>query len=179
MRHVLPHPKMLPTSSLVALTHRLVRSSSDQSVGERGLDVFDFDRRLVDDYERLARSFTKILAPDIATKVSEIYADGRFWPEPLVSVNPTSSLARPSTRWSRAGGSIPTPPGSSGLPKARSGSTVISSRRRARQSLGAATLSRPARVLANRCAFLCPSTTRPSARAPREKGAGPEPSSST
>lgn len=52
------------------------------------MDVFDLDRRLVDDYERFARSFTKILAPDVAAKVSEIYADGRFWPEPLVSVNP-------------------------------------------------------------------------------------------
>ncbi|MGH7009418.1 MAG: DEAD/DEAH box helicase, partial [Caulobacteraceae bacterium] len=52
------------------------------------MDVFDLDRRLVGDYERFARSFTQIRAPDIREQVATLYASGRFWPEPLVSINP-------------------------------------------------------------------------------------------
>ncbi|MGP0089679.1 MAG: DEAD/DEAH box helicase [Xanthobacteraceae bacterium] len=52
------------------------------------MDVFDLDRVLVTDYERFARSFTQIRAPDIRSQVEQIYATGRFWPEPLISINP-------------------------------------------------------------------------------------------
>lgn len=52
------------------------------------MDVFDLDRRLVADYERFARSFTKIRAADIRLQVEATYAEGRFWPEPLISINP-------------------------------------------------------------------------------------------
>jgi hypothetical protein len=52
------------------------------------VDVFDLDRRLVDDYTRFARSFTQIRASDISTQVEAIYATRRFWPEPLISLNP-------------------------------------------------------------------------------------------
>src|SRR5579859_4554486 len=52
------------------------------------MDVFDLDRSLVDDYARFSRSFTQIRAPDIETQVDAIYATHRFWPEPLVSLNP-------------------------------------------------------------------------------------------
>jgi superfamily II DNA/RNA helicase len=43
---------------------------------------------LVQDYERFARSFTQIRAADIRAQVEDIYASRRFWPEPLVSINP-------------------------------------------------------------------------------------------
>ena len=52
------------------------------------MNVFDLDRRLVDDYARFARSFTRIRAPDIRAQVDELYEQGRFWPEPLISLNP-------------------------------------------------------------------------------------------
>ncbi len=52
------------------------------------MDVFDLDRSLVDDYARFARSFTQIRASDIQKQVEAIYATRRFWPEPLVSLNP-------------------------------------------------------------------------------------------
>jgi ATP-dependent helicase YprA (DUF1998 family) len=52
------------------------------------MDVFDLDRALVTDYERFARSFTQIKAADIRAQVEEIYASNRFWPEPLISINP-------------------------------------------------------------------------------------------
>jgi ATP-dependent helicase YprA (DUF1998 family) len=52
------------------------------------VNVFDLDRALVGDYERFARSFTQIRAADILSQVEQIYATNRFWPEPLISINP-------------------------------------------------------------------------------------------
>src|SRR4051794_14006101 len=52
------------------------------------MDVFELGRTLTGDYERFARSFTQIRAPDIRKQVEQLYATGRFWPEPLVSLNP-------------------------------------------------------------------------------------------
>ena len=56
------------------------------------MDVFDLDHSLVSDYERFARSFTTIRARDIREQVDQIYASGRFWPEPIVSINPHFQL---------------------------------------------------------------------------------------
>lgn len=52
------------------------------------MDVFDLDRSLIGDYERFARSFTEIRAPDIKDEVHALYGSRRFWPEPLVTLNP-------------------------------------------------------------------------------------------
>jgi hypothetical protein len=52
------------------------------------VDVFDLDRCLVEDYARFSRSFTQIRASDIEAQVDAIYATRRFWPEPLISLNP-------------------------------------------------------------------------------------------
>lgn len=52
------------------------------------MNVFDLDSSMIDDYERFARSFTEIRAEDIRTHVDALYATGRFWPEPLISINP-------------------------------------------------------------------------------------------
>lgn len=52
------------------------------------MDVFDLDRTLVADYASFARSFTQIRAQDIQDQVDAIYASRRFWPEPLITVNP-------------------------------------------------------------------------------------------
>lgn len=52
------------------------------------MDVFDLDRSLVADYERFARSFTQVRAPDIRTQIDLIYASKKFWPDPLISINP-------------------------------------------------------------------------------------------
>lgn len=52
------------------------------------MDVFDLDQSLVADYEHFARSFTQIRADDIRRQIDDIYASRRFWPEPLVSINP-------------------------------------------------------------------------------------------
>ena len=52
------------------------------------MDVFDLRTKLVDEYERFARSFTTIRAADIRDQVEDEYRSGRFWPDPLVQVNP-------------------------------------------------------------------------------------------
>lgn len=52
------------------------------------MNVFVLDRALVSDYERFARSFTLIRAPDIRRQVEALYASDRFWPDPLISINP-------------------------------------------------------------------------------------------
>ncbi|MBN9347925.1 MAG: DEAD/DEAH box helicase [Devosia sp.] len=52
------------------------------------MDVFDLDRHLIGDYSRFARSFTQIRADDIKERVSAIYESRRFWPDPLISINP-------------------------------------------------------------------------------------------
>lgn len=51
-------------------------------------DVFDFRDRLINEYSLFSRSFTRILASDIKCEVERQYADGRYWPEPLIQINP-------------------------------------------------------------------------------------------
>jgi len=52
------------------------------------MDVFDLDHALVKDYSTFARSFTSIKAIDLKNSIDKIYATGRFWPEPLLQLNP-------------------------------------------------------------------------------------------
>ncbi len=52
------------------------------------MDVFEFRAKLVSDYAAFTRSFTRIQARDILTFVNDAYDSGRYWPAPLVQVNP-------------------------------------------------------------------------------------------
>ncbi len=52
------------------------------------MDVFAFREELVSEYERFSRSFTNIRAEDILNAVNKAYAGGRFWPAPLIQLNP-------------------------------------------------------------------------------------------
>lgn len=56
-------------------------------------DVFEFRERLIDEYKSFSGSFTKIAAPDIRAEVERQYALGRYWPEPLVQINPNFEQA--------------------------------------------------------------------------------------
>lgn len=51
-------------------------------------DVFTFRNRLIGEYSSFSRSFSKVAAPDILVKVEAEYARGRYWPEPLIQINP-------------------------------------------------------------------------------------------
>jgi superfamily II DNA/RNA helicase len=53
------------------------------------MDVFQFRDRLIADYAEFARSFTRIRAADIKAFVDEQYTSGRYWPAPLVQLNPS------------------------------------------------------------------------------------------
>lgn len=52
------------------------------------MDVFTLDQFVVDQYKAFSRSFTKIRSPEIISKVDALYDDKRFWPEPLLQINP-------------------------------------------------------------------------------------------
>lgn len=51
-------------------------------------NVFDFRDKLVREYSLFSRSFSRIAAADIKDEVERQYGDGRYWPEPLVQINP-------------------------------------------------------------------------------------------
>lgn len=51
-------------------------------------NVFDFRDQLIDEYSAFSRSFARIAASDIREEVERHYADGRYWPEPLIQINP-------------------------------------------------------------------------------------------
>src|SRR5436305_2096851 len=65
--------------------------SQEKAVGHAGrnMDAFALRDRIVDEYKSFATSFTTILAEDIRQEVDAIYAQGRFWPEPLIQINPS------------------------------------------------------------------------------------------
>ena len=52
------------------------------------MDVFDLDASVIDRYRAFARSFTKIRSPELNEKVNDLYGTKRFWPEPLIQLNP-------------------------------------------------------------------------------------------
>jgi ATP-dependent helicase YprA (DUF1998 family) len=58
-------------------------------MGAKNMDAFALRDRIVDEYRSFATSFTSIFAQDIRRQVDAIYADGRFWPEPLIQINPS------------------------------------------------------------------------------------------
>jgi superfamily II DNA/RNA helicase len=53
------------------------------------MDVFSLRDAVVGEYRKFATSFTTIHANDIRTQVEAIYAQGRFWPDPLIQINPS------------------------------------------------------------------------------------------
>jgi Lhr-like helicase len=55
----------------------------------KSMDVFSLRDTVVGEYEKFATSFTTIHADDIREKVGAIYAEGRYWPEPLIQINPS------------------------------------------------------------------------------------------
>jgi ATP-dependent helicase YprA (DUF1998 family) len=52
------------------------------------MNIFDLDKALVDHYASFARSFSSIRAPEIAQQIRDIYEQGKFWPAPLITINP-------------------------------------------------------------------------------------------
>lgn len=55
----------------------------------KNMDVFSLREAVVGEYQKFATSFTTIHAPDIRQQVEAIYSEGRFWPDPLIQINPS------------------------------------------------------------------------------------------
>jgi ATP-dependent helicase YprA (DUF1998 family) len=53
------------------------------------MDVFSLRDTVVGEYKKFATSFTIIHAEDIRQQVEAIYAEERYWPEPLIQINPS------------------------------------------------------------------------------------------
>lgn len=60
------------------------------------MDIFNLDQALIERYESFARSFSEIRAPEIREQVDAAYAEQRFWPEPLITINPRFESAQHS-----------------------------------------------------------------------------------
>src|SRR5262249_35710444 len=59
----------------------------------RTMDIFDFRKRLIDDYERYVSSFIQIRDSRIQELVSQEMRSGTLWPEPLIQLNPAFERA--------------------------------------------------------------------------------------
>jgi superfamily II DNA/RNA helicase len=58
-------------------------------MSSRNMDVFSLRDAVVGEYRNFATSFTTIRADDIRQQVDAIYAQERYWPEPLIQINPS------------------------------------------------------------------------------------------
>ena len=56
-------------------------------------DIFEFHKNVTENFERFSRSFTTIRSEDIYTKVNEEYTNKRYWPDPLIQINPNYKKA--------------------------------------------------------------------------------------
>lgn len=52
------------------------------------MNIFELDRALVERYASFARSFSSIKAPEIDRQIRAVYDERKFWPDPLVTINP-------------------------------------------------------------------------------------------
>lgn len=71
------------------------------------MDVFSLRDQLIADYSAFARSFTTISAGDIRKALDAEYASGRFWPDPLISVNPRFKAAKTGDQMAKDGEILP------------------------------------------------------------------------
>ena len=67
------------------------------------MNVFELDADLIKRYERFARSFTTVRADDIRRQIDTVYASGKFWPEPLIGLNPQFKEGRSIVQLVREG----------------------------------------------------------------------------
>ncbi|MCF0221489.1 MAG: DEAD/DEAH box helicase [Fibrobacter sp.] len=51
-------------------------------------NIFGYRDAVVEEYRRFSRSFTKFRASDIKSVVDAEYDNGRYWPDPLIQINP-------------------------------------------------------------------------------------------
>ena len=52
-------------------------------------NIFDFRNDIIEEYKKYSRSFVKIKSEDIKKFVDNEYLKGRYWPAPLIQINPS------------------------------------------------------------------------------------------
>ena len=57
------------------------------------MNVFDLDADLITRYEQFSRSFTTIRSADLRLQIDAVYNSEKFWPEPLIGLNPQTRSA--------------------------------------------------------------------------------------
>ena len=57
-------------------------------------DVFELRKKIIEDYKEFSTSFTKIQASDIKEKIDNEYANGRYWPDAMIQINPHYKSSR-------------------------------------------------------------------------------------
>ena len=67
------------------------------------MNAFDFRDQIIANYERFSRSFARVAAGDVSAKVNEEYDRGRYWPEPLIQINPNYRSANTVAELARQG----------------------------------------------------------------------------
>lgn len=67
------------------------------------MNVFDLDRDLINRYEQFARSFTTIRSDDLREQIDAVYDSKKFWPEPLIGLNPQFRQGRSISELTSAG----------------------------------------------------------------------------
>ena len=67
------------------------------------MNVFELDADLIARYEKFARSFTSIRAEDLRGQIDALYEGGKFWPEPLIGLNPEFKRGRSVADLARQG----------------------------------------------------------------------------
>ena len=56
---------------------------------EQAMKAFDFDTHVIGAYEGFTRSFSDIRACDLRSRIGSTYESEKFWPSPLISLNPS------------------------------------------------------------------------------------------
>ena len=56
-------------------------------------NIFDFRNEIIDEYSKYSRSFIEINAEDIKDAVDKEYKAGKYWPDPLIQINPGYKLS--------------------------------------------------------------------------------------
>src|SRR5690606_28897721 len=79
------------------------RQRCPRSLGTRPMDVFDLRESLVREYAAFAQSFTTIRADDLREQIAAAYDSGRYWPEPLIQINPRYESGRTIAELVKAG----------------------------------------------------------------------------
>ena len=73
------------------------------------MNIFEFRDQLIQSYQAFSRSFTKINSPDIRGEVErECFDKKRFWPDPLLQINPCYKTGKTTKELADAGKLHPT-----------------------------------------------------------------------